>query len=249
MGAIIVSTPGFPIGAETPHKGFDERQVRKILEKEVKLGARFCMPHQSTTDAMVDRCSRSIRQMDQLCAWFRECGLIPGLSTHMPESIIYADETKLDVETYISIYNSMGFLMQVEVDWIAKVIREAKKPVMTIKPMAAGQLATVPGTYLRLEHDTSTRHGHRRYDDAERSSRSDRDIDEHPGTTPVDYRTAGNTFKVIGETSCSSLDALLSRDRACAGMSHVCTRRASSTLHHTYTTAALVDNRMQMPRG
>ena len=34
----------------------------------------------------------------------------------------------------------MGFLMQVEVDWIARVIRSAKKPVMTIKPMAAGQL-------------------------------------------------------------------------------------------------------------
>jgi hypothetical protein len=34
----------------------------------------------------------------------------------------------------------MGFLMTVEVDWIAQVIRNAKKPVMTIKPMAAGQL-------------------------------------------------------------------------------------------------------------
>ena len=34
----------------------------------------------------------------------------------------------------------MGFLMQVEVDWIANVIRNAKKPVMTIKPMAAGQI-------------------------------------------------------------------------------------------------------------
>jgi len=30
--------------------------------------------------------------------------------------------------------------MQVEVDWIHHVIQKAKKPVMTIKPMAAGQL-------------------------------------------------------------------------------------------------------------
>jgi hypothetical protein len=58
----------------------------------------------------------------------------------MPESVIYADESGLDVETYIQLYNSMGFLMQVEVDWIANVIRNAKKPVMTIKPFAAGQL-------------------------------------------------------------------------------------------------------------
>ena len=66
--------------------------------------------------------------------------MIPGLSTHMPESIVFADESGLDVETYISIYNAMGFLMQVEVDWINRVILNSKKPVMTIKPMAAGQL-------------------------------------------------------------------------------------------------------------
>jgi len=39
----------------------------------------------------------------------------------------------------------MGFLMQVEVDWVAKLIRDAKKPVMTIKPMAAGQLRPFQG--------------------------------------------------------------------------------------------------------
>ena len=39
----------------------------------------------------------------------------------------------------------MGFLMQVEVDWIAKVIQNAKKPVMTIKPLAAGQLRPFQG--------------------------------------------------------------------------------------------------------
>jgi len=78
--------------------------------------------------------------MEAICRMIRERGMIPGLSTHMPETIVYADETGLDVETYISIYNSMGFLMQVEVDWVAHIIRNAHKPVLTIKPMAAGQL-------------------------------------------------------------------------------------------------------------
>jgi hypothetical protein len=78
--------------------------------------------------------------MDGLCAMIRERGMVPGLSTHMPEAIVYADESGLDVETYISIYNAMGFLMQVEVDWVSRIIHGAKKPVMTIKPMAAGQL-------------------------------------------------------------------------------------------------------------
>ena len=35
--------------------------------------------------------------------------------------------------------------MQVEADWVMKVIREAKKPVMTIKPLAAGRILPVVG--------------------------------------------------------------------------------------------------------
>ena len=50
-----------------------------------------------------------------------------------------------DVETYIQIYNAAGFLMQVEVDWVMRMICEAKKPVMTIKPLAAGRLLPAVG--------------------------------------------------------------------------------------------------------
>lgn len=138
--AIIVSTPQFPWNKETPAKGFDPDEVEKILDTQVEKGAHFVLPHQCTTDPMVDRTSREIRQFPQLCKAIRDRGLRPGLSTHMPESIVYADETNLDVDTYIAIYNAMGFLMQVEVDWVAGIIRNARRPVMTIKPMAAGQI-------------------------------------------------------------------------------------------------------------
>jgi len=63
----------------------------------------------------------------------------------MPELIIYSDLNEYDVETYIQIYNCMGFLMQVEVEYIHKVIWNAKKPVMTIKPMAAGRVSPFVG--------------------------------------------------------------------------------------------------------
>ena len=43
------------------------------------------------------------------------------------------------------IYNSAGFLMQVEADWVMRIIRDAKKPVMTIKPLASGALLPVVG--------------------------------------------------------------------------------------------------------
>jgi len=142
---IIVSTPLLPVGPETPVRGFDLGEVERILDVQASMGTAICMPHQSTTDAMVDRCSHELRRMDTVCRLIRDRGMIPGLSTHMPESIIYADETGLDVETYISIYNAAGFLMQVEVDWISQVIKNAKKPVMTIKTMAAGQLRPFQG--------------------------------------------------------------------------------------------------------
>jgi hypothetical protein len=35
--------------------------------------------------------------------------------------------------------------MQVEVDWVMRVIHKAKKPVLTIKPLAAGRLMPVVG--------------------------------------------------------------------------------------------------------
>ncbi len=145
VGAIIMSTPGFPVSADTLVDGFDTDGVRTILDAEAAHGAHFCMPHQMTTDAMIDRCTKEIRQMDTLCRLIRERGMIPGLSTHMPEAIPYADSTGLDVETYISMFNSMGFLMQLEVDWVARIIEKAQKPVLTIKPMAAGQLRPFQG--------------------------------------------------------------------------------------------------------
>ena len=132
--------PPRPFPPGTLRKSFDLGEVEKVLDQEVAQGVQYAMPHQSVTDAMLDKCSREIRQMAPVCRLIRERNLIPGLSTHAPESIVYADETGLDVEAYIQPFNLMGFLMQVEVDWIARIIQGAKKPVMTVKSMAAGQL-------------------------------------------------------------------------------------------------------------
>lgn len=138
---IRILTPSFDI---LPG-GDPSRSPEAMLDRTKELGATFCMPHQSVTDALVDRMHREIRDIDKYAALIRERGMIPGLSTHMPESVIYADQKGADVETYIQLYNAAGFLLQVEADWIMQVIRNAKKPVMTIKPLAAGRLLPVVG--------------------------------------------------------------------------------------------------------
>jgi hypothetical protein len=103
------------------------------------------MPHQCVTDALLDRRTKTIRDLDIYTKMIRERGMIPGLSTHMPETPVYADAMGADVATYIQIYNAAGFLMQVETDWVMNIIRKAQKPVMTIKPLAAGKMLPVVG--------------------------------------------------------------------------------------------------------
>ncbi len=142
---IVVSTPHFTVTRRTPFDGFDMGEAERVLDAEVEGGATICLPHSGTVDQMVDRATREVRQIAPILKLIRERGMVPGLSTHMPEAIIYADETELDVETYISIFNSMGFLMPIEVDWVANIIRKAHKPVLTIKPMAAGQMRPLQG--------------------------------------------------------------------------------------------------------
>jgi hypothetical protein len=123
--------------------GLDENA--HILDNVATIKPDLCLPHQATTDALLDRRTRSIRDMDKICRMIRERGMIPGLSTHMPEVPVYADETNLDVATYIQIYNAAGFLMQIEVDWVHRMIWGRKKPVIVIKPMAAGRLHPLVG--------------------------------------------------------------------------------------------------------
>jgi hypothetical protein len=142
---IRILTPSFNILPDGP----PEREPERMLDYTKSLGATFCLPHQCVTDALVDRMTKEIRHLDKYTKMIREREMIPGLSTHMPESVIYADRQEADVETYIQIYNAAGFLMQVEVDWIMRVIQKAEKPVMTIKPLAAGKLMPIVGmTYV-----------------------------------------------------------------------------------------------------
>jgi hypothetical protein len=134
--ATVILTPSFNILPGGPA----EMEPERVFDTCMDLGATFCFPHQCVTDALLDRMYNEIRDMDKYSRLIRERGMIPGLSTHLPESVVIADKSGADVESYIQIYNAMGFMMPLEVDWEMRIIQQAKKPVMTIKPMAAGRL-------------------------------------------------------------------------------------------------------------
>jgi hypothetical protein len=103
-------------------------------------GIDICLPLHYCVEKLVNKGRGTIDRIADYLYMIRNHGMIPGLSAHMPEIITYSDANGYDVETYIQIYNAAGFLMQLEVETVHRIIWEAKKPVLTIKPMAAGHL-------------------------------------------------------------------------------------------------------------
>ena len=138
---ISILTPTFNILPGGPQ----ELEPERVFDLCQALGATFCFPHQCVTDVLLDRMYNQIRDIDCYTNMIRERGMVPGLSTHSPDTIVIADKSGADVETYIQIYNASGFLMHVEIDWIMRIINGAQKPVMTIKPLAAGGLLPAVG--------------------------------------------------------------------------------------------------------
>ncbi len=115
------------------------------IEQSAEFGAEICMPHQHWTDGNLVANEKRVIGLERVTARIRQLGMIPGLSTHRPETIKVCDQAGYDVAAYIQIYNPIGFLCQVETDWIAKVINDTPKPIMCIKPLAAGRVLPTTG--------------------------------------------------------------------------------------------------------
>ena len=138
---IIIDTPGINVDDNPAAR----QEAEKTIAESRRAGASFCFPHHFSAEQLVNKNRQTITRLPDYLQMIRAQGMIPGLSCHMPEMIVYADQNGYDVETYNQIYNCAGFLMQVEVEYIHKVIWSARKPVMTIKPMAAGRLTPFVG--------------------------------------------------------------------------------------------------------
>jgi len=129
----------------TDNNAHARRDAEALIRRSKELGATFCLIHHASAEKLVSKGRRQIERLDDYTKMIRDQEMLPGLSAHMPEMVVYSDLNEYDVETYIQIYNCMGFLMQVEVETVHRIIHEAKKPVMTIKAMAAGRVTPFVG--------------------------------------------------------------------------------------------------------
>jgi hypothetical protein len=137
----IIDTPAVNVNDTAEAR----KEAEETIKKSKKSGATFCLPHHGSVEQLVNKNKETIERLPDYLSMIRDAGMVPGLSAHMPELIIYSDARGYDVETYIQIYNALGFLMQIEIEFIHNVIWNAKKPVMTIKPMAAGRCTPLVG--------------------------------------------------------------------------------------------------------
>ena len=125
--------------------GMNLEEVKEGVRRCADFGAEFCMPHQMFTDNHILSAEDRIVDGPEILQFIRDMGMKPGWSAHRPEVILISDQNGYDVETYITPYNSAGFLCQVETDWVGQVIRNAKKPVTIIKPLGAGRVMPPTG--------------------------------------------------------------------------------------------------------
>lgn len=138
------------IRIDTPAMNVDDskearEEARRTIHHSAEIGSDFCLIHHTSTEQLVNKNLRTITRLPDYLAMIRDEGMKPGLSAHMPEIVQYTDANEYDVETYIQIFNCLGFLMQIEVEGVANIIRNAKHPVMTIKPFAAGRCTPFVG--------------------------------------------------------------------------------------------------------
>jgi len=139
---VWIGTPG----GHTLEELLDE--IRAAADRGVEI----CMPHQMYTDNMLVPNEGRLIGYEEAAQLIRDLGMVPGLSTHRPETITTCDQAGYDVAAYIQPYNPIGFLCAVETDGLERVINRTDKPVIVIKPLGAGRV--LPPTGLNFCYST-----------------------------------------------------------------------------------------------
>lgn len=138
---ILIDTPRINVDDNADAR----REAEAVIKYSKEVGTTLCFPHHSSAEQLVNKNLQQIPRLPDYLQMVRDHGMIPGLSAHMPELIVYSDQNEYDVQSYVQIYNCAGFLMQIEIESVHSIIHKAKKPVMTIKSMAAGRVSPFVG--------------------------------------------------------------------------------------------------------
>ena len=120
-------------------------EARQAIRESAERGTKIFMIHNFCARGLVNFKDFKLDRISDYTDMIREAGMVPALGSHAPELVEMVDQHGYDFESYLQLYNCHGFMMHYEVEKCAKTIHNAKKPVMTIKSMAAGRLTPYVG--------------------------------------------------------------------------------------------------------
>jgi hypothetical protein len=128
----------------TPSQRKTTPNIQEELQDQIQWCAdhhvAVCMPHRSYTDNYINLAKNEIAGLPEITAAIRDLGMIPGLSTHNWETIRVVQNNKYDISLIVQPLNPVGFLCGLEVNDLARFIRNSKIQVINIKPLAAGRV-------------------------------------------------------------------------------------------------------------
>jgi len=111
-----------------------------------------CLTHRNYTDEALDKMnftiggqSADLPPYPEVSAYIRDKGMIPGLSTHMIESIEAVEKQHYDAPIIIQPLNKIGFESNCPPDTLIQKIQSTKLHIINIKPMAAGRISPEEG--------------------------------------------------------------------------------------------------------
>ena len=84
------------IRVDTPVINVDDslaarREAEAAIAESARTGAVFCLLHHSSVEQLVLKNARAIPRLPDYLSMIREHGMIPGLSSHMPELVVFSD--------------------------------------------------------------------------------------------------------------------------------------------------------------
>ncbi|MBQ4051610.1 MAG: hypothetical protein IJD13_08255, partial [Oscillospiraceae bacterium] len=87
-GVIMVDTPFIDVSNTPEGYRAAEKKIRECSER----GSKICLIHHAAAEKLVDKNEEVLHRLDDYTSMIREAGMVPGLSAHMPELVVYSDQ-------------------------------------------------------------------------------------------------------------------------------------------------------------
>ena len=131
------------------------KQIDWCVERDVSV----CLMQRGYVDKAIDTENLVIGgdipehpPYEEISAYIRDKGMIPGMSSHLHETIKAIEKNNYDVPLLVMPYNKIGYLANTDINNLIKFVHGFKGQFLAIKPMAAGRVPPKEGIHFTLDN-------------------------------------------------------------------------------------------------